>query len=81
MGYQVIAEESLEEESHNKSPGSAHDEEGDGEHDIGGDLGGQVHVIGGHDLDSGEGHLETGDGDHHGVIMPGICIPCPCMFL
>ena len=72
VGYQVVTEESLEDESHAKSPGSE-DGEGDQEHDIGSNLGGQVHVVGGHDLDSAEGHLETGHGGDHGVILAGMC--------
>ena len=74
VGYQVIAEESLEEEPPNKSPTSTHDTEGGQVHVIGGDLGGRVHVVGGDDLDPSEGHLETEDGDHHGVIIPGMMI-------
>lgn len=60
VGYQVVAEESLEAESQEKSPSDHHTE-----------IGGRVHVVGGDDLDPSEGHLEGEDGNHHNVIIAG----------
>lgn len=64
VGYQVAAEESLESESHDKSPTSTHDTE---LHDVGD----QEHVAGSDDLDTTDGHLQTEASSHDGVIIAG----------
>ena len=69
VGYQVVAEEPLESESHGKSPTSTHVELGGQGNSAtnGGDL-----DTGQDDLDTGQHQLQTVDSSHDGVIIPGV---------